>query len=120
MSHRHNERLLNHDCGKLSSRRKPAALTLPFARTNVNPNGDNLMSFDELKPDTLKLNPEERAEPAQALLLSLDELPEGEIQRLWLEEAVRRDEEAEAGQVSLRTAEDVFRDARARLSPTTE
>jgi len=50
------------------------------------------------------------------LLLSLDDLSEAEIERLWLEEAIRRDEEIEAGKVELREAEEVFRDARARLS----
>jgi len=74
------------------------------------------MSFDDLKTEALKLDPEERAELAQALLLSLDELSEDEIERLWLEEVIRRDQEAEAGAVSLRPAEDVFRDARALLS----
>ncbi len=74
------------------------------------------MSFDELKSEALKLDSEDRARLAKDLLLSLDELSEAEVETLWLEEAIRRNEEAEAGQVSLRSAEDVFRDARARLS----
>lgn len=38
-----------------------------------------------------------------------------EIQRLWIEEALRRDAELDSGTASSRDAEDVFRDARARL-----
>ncbi len=36
--------------------------------------------------------------------------------RLWAEEAVRRDAELDSGTASMRDAEDVFRDARARIS----
>lgn len=74
------------------------------------------MSFEELKTEAMKLSPEARAQLAHALLLSLDNLSEAEIERLWLEEAIRRDEEIEVGRVVLRQAEEVFRDARARLS----
>jgi hypothetical protein len=74
------------------------------------------MSLDELKAEAMKLSPEARAQLAHALLLSLDELSESEIERLWLEEALRRDEEIDAGKVKLRNAEDVFRDARERLT----
>jgi len=76
----------------------------------------NLMSLDELKAEAMKLSPEARAQLAHALLLSLDDLSEAEIEKLWLEEAIRRAEEIEAGKVQLREAEEVFRDARARLS----
>jgi hypothetical protein len=38
-----------------------------------------------------------------------------DIQRLWTEEALRRDAELDAGIALGRDAEDVFRDARARL-----
>jgi len=47
--------------------------------------------------------------------MSLDDLSESEVERLWLEEAIRRDEEMDTGKVKLRNAEDVFRDARARF-----
>jgi hypothetical protein len=73
------------------------------------------MSFEELKSEALKLSPEARAQLAHALLLSLDNLSEAEIEKLWLEEAIRRDEEIEAGKVALQEAEEVFRDARPRL-----
>ncbi|MGB6065243.1 MAG: addiction module protein [Desulfomonilaceae bacterium] len=74
------------------------------------------MSLDELKAEVLKLSPKARAELAHALLMSLEDLSEAEIEKLWLEEAIRRDEEIEAGKVVLRDTEEVFRDALARLS----
>ncbi|HJS25361.1 MAG TPA: hypothetical protein VJ751_13465 [Pyrinomonadaceae bacterium] len=43
--------------------------------------------------------------------MELDE----DIQRLWIEEALLRDAELDSGAASSRDAEDVFRDARARL-----
>ena len=36
--------------------------------------------------------------------------------RLWAEEAVRRDADLDSGTASMRDAEDVFKDARARIS----
>ena len=44
-----------------------------------------------------------------------EDLPLEDIQRLWAEEAVRRDVELDSGTASMRDAEDVFRDARIRL-----
>ena len=38
------------------------------------------------------------------------------IERLWAEEAVHRDADLDNGTASMRDAEDVFEDARARLS----
>jgi hypothetical protein len=46
------------------------------------------------------------------LLDSLDELSEEENERLWAEEALRRDEELETGVSTERPAEDVFHDAK--------
>jgi hypothetical protein len=74
-----------------------------------------MMSLDELKAAAMKLTPNARAELAHALLLSLDDFSRAETEELWLEEAVRRDEEIEAGAVALRPAEEVFRAARGRL-----
>ncbi len=54
-------------------------------------------SLDELKAEAMKLMPEGRAQPAHALFLSLDELSGAEIEKLWLEEAIRRDEEIDSG-----------------------
>ena len=55
------------------------------------------MTIDELKAEALRLNPEERAELASELLVSLDELSEPEVERMWLEEAMRRDAALDSG-----------------------
>jgi hypothetical protein len=49
------------------------------------------------------------------LLESLDTLSEDEHRRLWAEEAARRDAELDADPSMGRPADEVFRDARARL-----
>jgi len=73
------------------------------------------MTLDELKAEALRLNPGERAELASELLVSLDALSESEIEKLWLEEAVRRDAELDSGAARAIPADEVFAAARARL-----
>jgi hypothetical protein len=73
------------------------------------------MSLKELKDEAMKLAPEARAKLAHALLASLEDLSESEIERLWIEEALRRDAEVDGGKVSLRPADEVLKDARSRL-----
>ena len=63
----------------------------------------------------LRLNPGERAELASELLVSLDALSESEIEKLWLEEAVRREAELDSGTARSIPADEVFAAARARL-----
>ena len=75
-------------------------------------NHDNRTSQNE----ALKLKPAARAELAEKLLRSLEDLSDEDIERLWAEEAVRRDAELDSGTATMRDAEDVFRDARARIS----
>jgi hypothetical protein len=74
------------------------------------------MTNEQVESEALKLNPQARAELAEKLLRSLEELSEEEIKRLWAEEAVRRDDDLDSGRASMRDAEDVFRDAKARIS----
>jgi hypothetical protein len=74
------------------------------------------MTTAQLENEALKLNPQERAELAEKLLRSLEALSEEEIERLWVKEAIRRNAEIDAGSASMHDAEDVFRDARARIS----
>jgi hypothetical protein len=74
------------------------------------------MNLEELEAEVLKLNPYARAQLAAKLLQSLEALSEAENEYLWAEEALRRDEELETGAATLRAAEDVFREARARLT----
>lgn len=74
------------------------------------------MTNKQVENEALKLRPEARAELAEKLLKSLEDLSDQEIEQLWAEEAVRRDGELDAGTASMRDAEDVFKDARARIS----
>lgn len=73
------------------------------------------MSSEELETEALKLSPRERARLAQRLLQSLENLSDEENARLWAEEAERRDVAWDANPSLGRRADDVFRDARARL-----
>jgi hypothetical protein len=73
------------------------------------------MSIDELEAEALKLAPAARARLAEKLLESLETLSDEENARLWAEEAQRRDEAWDANGSSGQVADDVFREARARL-----
>ncbi len=73
------------------------------------------MTSDELKAEALRLSPKGRAELASELLVSLDDLSEPEIERLWLEEAERRDAALDNGAARGIPADEVFSSARARL-----
>ena len=73
------------------------------------------MSIDELEAEALKLAPPSRARLAAKLLESLEALSSEENQRLWAEEAQRRDEAWDATGGDGHLAEEVFRDARSRL-----
>ena len=74
------------------------------------------MTTEQVENEALNLKPEARAELAEKLLKSLEDLSDEEIERLWAEEAVHRDAEVDSGKASMRNAEDVLRDARARIS----
>lgn len=71
------------------------------------------MTIDELKREALRLDAATRAELARDLLVSLDDLSEAEVERLWLEEAVRRDEEMASGKVTPIPMDEVFAELRA-------
>ena len=73
------------------------------------------MTIDELKAEALRLKPEERAELASDLLVSLDDLSESEIEKVWVEEAMRRDAALDNGAARAIPADEVFAAARARL-----
>jgi len=72
------------------------------------------MTIDELKAAALRLAPQARADLARELLSSLDALSEAEIERLWLEEAARRDRELDAGTAQALPAHEVLARAKAR------
>ena len=72
------------------------------------------MSVDELKAEVLRLDPQTRAFLARELLASLDALSEAEIENLWLDEALRRDEEVDSGVTHAYPADEVLDRARTR------
>jgi hypothetical protein len=73
------------------------------------------MSIDEIEAEALNLEPMARARLAKRLLRSLELLPEEENERLWAQEAERRDNDCDAVPGALRPSTDVLRDARAKL-----
>jgi hypothetical protein len=73
------------------------------------------MSIDDIETEVLKLDPQDRARLAKKLLESLETLSDEENERLWAEEADRRDAAWESAPGSGRPAADVLRDARAKL-----
>jgi len=75
--------------------------------------GAILVTIDELKREALQLDPSTRASLARDILVSLDDLSESEIEQLWLEEAVRRDEEMASGKVEPIPMDEVFAELRA-------
>jgi Putative addiction module component len=73
------------------------------------------MSIDEIEAEALKLDPQGRARLARKLLESLEDLSDKENERLWTEEADRRDADWGSTPGSARPAVDALRDARAKL-----
>ena len=71
------------------------------------------MTIDELKREALQLDAATRAELARDLLVSLDDLSEADVERLWLGEAVRRDEEMASSNVKPIPMNEVFAELRA-------
>ena len=72
------------------------------------------MSIEEIKEEALRLSPEARAYLARELLASLDTMSDAEIEKLWIDEAVRRDEEMESGVAIAYPADEVLARARER------
>jgi len=73
------------------------------------------MTVKNIEKKMLELNVKSRAKLANKLLSSLEDLSETEIEKLWVEEALRRNEEISKGKVKLRPAEEVFNAARKHL-----
>jgi putative addiction module component (TIGR02574 family) len=73
---------------------------------------------DDLLTDVLQLPPEERAEVAHKLLLSLDESPDdGNAEAEWAPELERRAEDIRQGRVQTVPWEEVEARITARLKP---
>lgn len=73
------------------------------------------MSIEELTAEALKLSPASRARLARELLASLDTFSPADLEQLWLDEAVRRDDELARGTARLEPADKALARARARL-----
>ena len=73
------------------------------------------MTISEIEAAALNLDINARAALAEKLLRSLEDISQEEIDRLWADEALRRDQELDSGKATARDAEDVFRDLRARF-----
>jgi hypothetical protein len=73
------------------------------------------MKIEDLEAAALNLDPKSRARLAERLLESLEHLTPEENARIWAEEAQRRADALDAGTLSSRSADDVFREARARI-----
>ena len=73
------------------------------------------MTLEQLEDEALKLDLESRARLAERLLVSLEELSSEEHDRLWAEEALRRDAELDEDPNSELDGEEVFSRLRAKL-----
>ena len=71
--------------------------------------------LEKLKDDLLALPPDSRASLAHALIASLDEEVDEDVERRWAQEIRRRDNDIKNGQAVLRPVDEVLRDARERL-----
>ena len=72
------------------------------------------MEIQELKDEALHLDPKGRAHLARELLASLDIMSDVEVERLWLDEAIRRDAELDEGTEKAYSAHEVLARARTR------
>lgn len=72
--------------------------------------------IEQIEAEALELDPKDRARLAHRLLLSLEPVleDEAEVEKAWIEEAVRRRAELESGEVEAISAEEVFRELRAK------
>ena len=73
------------------------------------------MSINDIEAEVLKLDPQARARLPKKLLESLETLSDEENERLWAEEADRRDAAWDSAPGARRPAAEVLRDARAKL-----
>jgi hypothetical protein len=72
------------------------------------------MTVEELMRGALRLDPSTRASIAHEPLSSLESLSDAEIEQLWVEEALRRDAELDAGTAGTISVADALARARAR------
>jgi putative addiction module component (TIGR02574 family) len=73
------------------------------------------MNSEQLETEVMKLSIEERAKPAERILLSLDAPSDEENLQLWVQEAQRRLKNLRDGNAKTVPAEDVFQKARTAI-----
>ncbi len=73
------------------------------------------MNIQTIRNEALSLPLHERAQLAEQLLASLEDLSEAETEQLWLEEAARRAAEMDQGLVQRIPADEVRQEALALL-----
>lgn len=68
-------------------------------------------TIEQLASEALQLDENDRAQLAHQLLVSLEPAVEdrAEVEKAWIEEALRRDAEMESGEVEGISGEEVFR-----------
>lgn len=69
--------------------------------------------MEEIVKKALNLSPEERAELAHELILSLDDVRDKEVKNAWEMEIDRRVKEIKSGKAKGRLAEDILAEIRA-------
>jgi hypothetical protein len=74
------------------------------------------MGLKEIEAEIRRLDLKDRASLAKLIVESLDDLSEAEVEALWAEEAERRLDEMERGQVNEIPAKEVLRRARNVIS----
>jgi putative addiction module component (TIGR02574 family) len=70
---------------------------------------------EKLEADLLALPLNSRASLARALISSLEEAADENVEALWVDEIRRRDKDLCSGRATARPAEEVLREARERL-----
>lgn len=72
--------------------------------------------IEQIEAEALELDEKDRARLAHRLLLSLEPVleDEAEVEKAWIEEALRRRAELVSGEVEGIPAEEVFRELRAK------
>jgi len=73
------------------------------------------MTVNQIEKALLKLDMRSRAQLAEKLLQSLDNLSDAENEQLWAREALRRHEEMAGGKVKGKPVAKVLREARSHL-----
>jgi putative addiction module component (TIGR02574 family) len=74
-----------------------------------------MRNLEALIREALGLSTDQRARLAERLLESLDNLPDEELERLWVSEALRRVEGYRSGKIEARPAAKVHEELRRHL-----